>query len=327
VVDNILSRLSSGYRFVGLAHRFARIPGRDIVFWPTIPKTGRLFFELSPFLAGRFDVYWGTNHLLPRALRGPSLLTLHDMLFLTGLDSQHWRRYLARKFRSSIHRAGRIITDSKTTADDVLKLFPDLARKLEVVLLGVDKPPWETIGPCCGKHADRRPYVMMLGAHAPRKNFPLAAAAMKHLAESGTPIRLLLTGNLDTSFENAACELGTLLERSGVLEKEKVFELLRNAVALLFPSLYEGFGFPLLEAMAVGCPVLALDTPINREIGGIASWYLPPDFKAWSAAIKKLITSSSVAAEMREKGFENLARFSWDRTAGQYGQILRELVG
>jgi glycosyltransferase involved in cell wall biosynthesis len=326
VIDNILSRLSADCRFIGLAHRFARIPDLEVISWPTIPKTGRLFFDLSPWLAGSFDVYWGTNHLLPGTLRGPSLVTAHDLLFSNRLDESHWHGFLARRFRSSVRRAKRIVADSRTTANDLLELFPDLAPKLEVVLLGFDSPPEYPIASDCRKQVDRPPYLIMLGAHAPRKNFLLAAAAVRRLAESGIRIRLLVTGNLDTSFEAAAHGLAGSLETCGVLTKEKVFALLRHAVALLFPSMYEGFGFPPLEAMAVGCPVLALDTPINREIGGEGAWYLPADPEAWSAAIIKLMGSASAASEMREKGLDNLRRFSWDKTASQYGQLFRQLI-
>jgi glycosyltransferase involved in cell wall biosynthesis len=112
----------------------------------------------------------------------------------------------------------------------------------------------------------------------------------------------------------------------GVLPKAEVFRLLQSAVALFFPSRYEGFGFPLLEAMAAGCPVLALDTPINREVAGQAAWLLPEEPGEWEKTLRRLLTCSSARAEMKEKGFENLARFSWHRTAAIYGQVFKEVA-
>ncbi len=322
-VENIVKRLSGRVRFRGLAHRF---PGGDalgIVSWPCIPKTGRVFFALSPALGWPFDLYWGTNHLLPHLLRKPSVLTVHDMLLLNGLDGRE--RLLARGFSSSVRRASRIIAVSEATANDLIRIFPEVAAKIEVIHQGFDvsAQTLESLRkrlPC-----KATPFTVMLGAHRPRKNLQLAVSAITRLAAEGSAVRLVVTGNVHASFRDVFRKSNGLIEERGVLPKEELFQLLAKALALLFPSRYEGFGFPMLEAMAAGCPVLALDTPINREIGGGAAWLLPEDSVEWAKAIRHLSESSAAREELILRGGENLRRFSWEKTASAYGETFQEI--
>jgi glycosyltransferase involved in cell wall biosynthesis len=165
----------------------------------------------------------------------------------------------------------------------------------------------------------------MLGAHRPRKNLPLAVAAISLLRDRGAAVKLVVTGNIDPLFEGLIADSREFVKCAGVLPKARVFRLLKGAVGLVFPSLYEGFGFPMLEAMAAGCPVLALDTAINREIAGEGAWFLPPEPQAWGQAVARLLGNTSLVTEMREGGFGNLHRFSWDTTAARYAEAFSAL--
>lgn len=327
VVQSIIGRLSAEFRFVGLSHKFQPPNGLDIKAWPSVRKLGMLSFEVSPIFAPPADVYWGTNHQLPQSLRKPSVVTVHDLLFLNAMDSAGGllARLRGNRFVSSVRRADRIITDSRTTADDLLSLFPEIGRKTEVGLLGFDKPTSGNgsrgEGQCPADH-----YVVMLGCHAPRKNLPLALAAVDQVNVTGAKVSLCITGNIDPLFEPLVRRNPSLVLGLGVLPKEDVFRLLQSAVALLFTSRYEGFGFPLLEGMAAGCPVLALDTPINREIAGDGAWLLEDSPQQWAHAIKTLMNSSSARAELRGRGCENLKRFSWETTANVYGEVFRKVA-
>ena len=223
-------------------------------------------------------------------------------------------------------RANKVVADSETTANDLLLQFPELKGRIEVALLGFEAPrstPGET---AMDASPPDDPYVVMLGCHRPRKNLDFALAVLSGLIDEGLEIQLLITGDVHHSFKRALRRCPDSVRELGVLPKADVFRLLRGAVALFFPSRYEGFGLPVLEAMSAGCPVLALDIPINREIAGEAAWLLPGELGAWKKACKRLITCASARAEMRERGFENLARFSWDTTAAIYGQIFKEVA-
>lgn len=321
-VQNILQRLSSRYDFVGVPARLPAVRNSNIT---RLKRAVR--FDISPWFAPPFDVYWGTNDYLPLLLRTPSVATVHDLLPLNGIDGAKGIRAktLRRKFAASVRKATKLVADSRTTADDLLSRFPELASKMEIGLLGFDMPG--STGASCAAPSQRDgPYLVMLGSHTPRKNLPLALAAVKELRSSGAKIPLFITGNIHPVFRATLEENSSEVRSWGVLPKKEVFTLLQNASALLFPSLYEGFGFPVLEAMAAGCPVLALDTPINREIGGNAAWLLQNDPRLWAKAIRTLMSSSVAAAELREKGYENLKRFSWDKTAQLYGEIFKELA-
>ncbi len=320
-VSNIVSRLSSEFHFVGVAPRFLPVSGIEISSWPALPKTGALFYEFSPLLAGPFDIFWGSIGFLPANLRKPSVVTVHDLMFINGMDQERGAGFMSWRLRSSLHRARKIVTVSKTTANDLVERFPECGSKVVPVLNGFEISDDEV------PQRDRReetPYVLMLGAHHPRKNLRLAVLAVWRLQKSGVNVRLVLTGDVHNSFAPLLIEFSGTVVATGVLPRSDTFRLLRDAVALMFPSQYEGFGFPILEAMACGCPVLALDTPINREVGGEAAWLLQEDPFAWAEAIRHLLESPPLRQEISIKGSSNLARFSWETAATAYLEIFRE---
>lgn len=324
VVDNVCSRMDSRFNLRGIAHRFAGASQEGLRTWPVIPKMNNFLFELSPLLLRSFDVYWGTNHFLPALVRRPSVLTIHDLLLLKYHNEQRWTGFFAHRLASSVRRADKIVTDSQTTADDLIQAFPEVKRKVEVGLLGFDPDMTRHNGEPVPE--DRMPYVVMLGAHRPRKNLGLALSAIQACAEAGCPLRLLISGDVHPDFQSLVQANPRLVEKAGVLPKRQLYSLLRGASALLFPSVYEGFGLPILEAMSVGCPVLALDTKINREIGGGAAWYLPAEAQCWANALAQMVRSPAIAFEMRERGRENLKRFSWKRTAKIYEQAFEAVA-
>lgn len=326
VVDNLLARLADRFQFSGIAHAFPGAEREGIKTWPKIPHTNNLAFEGSVLLLRKFDVYWGTNDFLPALAKCPSVITVHDLLLLKYPSDQSRTRLLAWRFVSSVKRAHRIIADSRTTADDLLAEFPNIGKKLEVGLLGFGAPvDTDTDDGCTDGVRPHSPYVVMLGAHRPRKNLALAVAAVLQQRERGRDLKLVVTGDVHPSFQELISSSAEFVSCAGVLPKPKLFGLLRRAFGLVFPSVYEGFGFPMLEAMAAGCLVLALDTPINREIAGDAAQFLPPEPSSWSAALANLFNATSVREEMRGRGFSNLQRFSWDKTASVYRDAFVQL--
>src|SRR5882762_9388810 len=326
VVDNLLARLEDRFQFSGIAHPFPGAEKEGIRTWPRIPYMNTLTFEGSVLFLKKFDIYWGTNDFLPALARCPSVVTVHDLLLLKYPSDQPLTRFFAQRLASSLKKARRVITDSLTTADDLIAAFPNVHRKVEVGLLGLNAMGDASSGNSGTDHVNADlPYVMMLGAHRPRKNLPLAAAAVSQLREGGSKLKLLVTGDVDQSFDQLISDSREFVSCAGVLPRPSLFALLKGAVALMFPSLYEGFGFPMLEAMAAGCPVLALDTPINREIAGDAAWFLPAEPLSWSDALGQLCNTTSLREEMRGRGFGNVRRFSWDKTAAVYEDVFAGL--
>lgn len=326
VIDNIVGQLAGQFRFVGLSHRFEGNEGRDLKFWPSLSLANRVVFEVSPLLARDCDLYWATAHFLPQFVSNPSVLTMYDMLLLNRMEKTRAASFLASRFRSALKRATKILPISRTTADDLITEFPGLETKIEVVHLGFDVPEARIEASEPQMNIPSSPYAMMLGCHRPRKNLPLALAAIRKLRERGIQIKLVITGYVHASFRKMLGDCHDDVCELGVVPKQVIFRLLRNATCLFYPSLYEGFGFPLLEAMAAECPVVALDIPINREIAGEAAFLLPNDAGKWAAICGQLLKNDALRREMQEKGSKNLIRFSWDRTAASYSQVFKETV-
>src|SRR6266700_2519735 len=183
VLDNLLSRLRGTFGFSGIAHRFAGAEREGIKTWPIVPRMNNIVFEGSVLLLREFDVYWGTNDFLPALTSRPSLLTVHDLLLLKYPGDQRHTRFLAWRFASSVKRASRVMADSKSTADDLLAAFPGIGKKLEVALLGFDAPTHAN-DVCPSEYSSpQMPFVVMLGAHRPRKNLGLAVAAVARARE------------------------------------------------------------------------------------------------------------------------------------------------
>jgi glycosyltransferase involved in cell wall biosynthesis len=325
MLDNLLPRLCARFEMVGLSFAFSDAARLGIVTWPVAPKLTTILFEASPLLVRDGSVYWGTNHFLPQFIRGRSVLTVHDLLLFRDPEGWEPAWYFVRRFVSALRRADRIVAVSKVTADDLVARFPALGRKIEVIHNAVDV---EDVSGCPGESGSPArtdaPYVVMLGAHKQRKNLELAVAAVKQV-RADKCLKLIVTGSVDQSYAELVRASAPIVELTGPLSSREVRSLLAGATALLFPSRYEGFGLPIIEAMALGCPVLALDTPISREVAGCAARLLPDDPRAWARAIERLVDSPAERDEMCKAGRENVARFSWDKAARQYSELFASL--
>ena len=327
VLNQLLMRLSSNFHFTGMAQDFADAKDLKISTWKELPKLHNLLFEISPLLASSFDIYWGTNHFLPQLSLGkPTVITVHDLLLLRYPNDQRQSRYYSWRLVSSLRRADRVVAISETTAQDLLVDFPWLKNKLRVALNGYDSTPVTEQDVGIMRERFPEPYVVMLGGHRPRKNLSLGIASVAILRDMGVPIRLIISGNIHTSFQPLLNIHADILEQTGMLSRGQLRALLKNSQAMLFPSIYEGFGLPLLEAMSQGCPILALDIPINREIANQAALLLPDDPAEWAKQLKNVLHDSILRTELIESGFANLKRFDWNYTANVYTQIFHEVM-
>lgn len=323
VIDNVTNQLRSNIGFVGYSPRFPGAEKEGIRVWPSVRNCNTLIFEAVVLMGIQADVFWGTNDIIPRFPRMPSVVTVHDLLPIHYPKEQRLSRFLSNRMISSVRRATKVAADSETTANDLLSICPDLKRKIEVIHLGFRRAG---NGPRAKSlESENRGYILMLGAHMPRKNVTLAIDTVARLREKGRNLRLVITGDVHPCFLQDVERHREFVEQVGVLPKEELSRYLRNAIALAFPSKYEGFGFPLLEAMDAGCPVIALDTPITREIAGNGALLLTDDVSEWSHMIEKLICSDALRSEMQARGLENVQRFSWEGTAAKYEELFKQV--
>ena len=278
----------------------------------------------------------------------PVVTTVHDVTFalFPDLFLPRDRWVLNGLVPRSMRRAARVIADSECTRRDILRLYrPGIpAAKVTTILLAADphfQPPPD--GPESARAASSRkyelggtPYVLAVGVLQPRKNLALLldAFALVKLGPQPPPHRLVIAGKRGWKNDELDRRLAALPEAvrqeiifPGYVADEDLPLLYGGADALCYPSLYEGFGLPPLEALACGCPVLCSRVASLPEVVGDAGILLPPDdSNAWANALEKLLTHPAVQARWRERGPERAALFSWEKTARETLQVYREVM-
>jgi len=312
--------------------RFRFLPG---TFW--LQTDAR-----SMSLQDRVDVFWGTAQILPLGLPAKvgKVLTVHDLVWQLYPETTTWfGRYAHRRYAErSIREADRVISDSESTARDLQRILNVPESKIEVVHLGVG-PAYKPHDPSAAaeyvasKYGVSKDYGLTVGTVEPRKNLVTLVEAMKILRDRGEhSLQLLVAGG--TGWKNA--KIYNSVQRSGLTEsdirfvgfvpEENLPVLYSGASIFLFPSLYEGFGLPLVEAMACGAPVVASNIAVTAEVVQDAALLVPPlEAEGFAEAMQYVRRDSSLRAAMIQKGFERARHFRWDEAAKQMLQIFGEI--
>ena len=271
----------------------------------------------APFLRSDLLHYFDVGGPLLAPGR-PFVTTFHDASLHRRVDSYlTWARRLhkGRLYHWALPRARRIVAVSQFAKDEAVRCFAADPARIVVVHSG----PGLTPLPERGAPPSRPPFLLFVGTLTSRKNVPFLIRAY---ARAGAPVDLLLAGDPVEGAERA--KIGEAIERSGRRDRihlvasppdEELDRLYRGAVGLVLPSLYEGFGFPALEAMERGCPVLASDIPAFREVSGSGAMLLPLDEEAWAAAVGRLASDAGLRTELVARGYETVRRYSWLETA------------
>ena len=262
-----------------------------------------------------------TQYTLSPLARG-GITTIHDVSFFIGPE---WfkpkdRILMQKTVPASARRARKVITVSETSKRDVAR-FTNVPEKKIVVTYNA-APGW--FRPPAGDNQIPidAPYLLAIGARWPRKNLALAIAAAERLPER-FPHKLLVVGKEGWGEEGG----GKRTVATGYLPNEALPALYGAADLFLFPSFYEGFGIPMVEAFACGTPVLASSGGSLPEVSGGAAEIIDsfePD--VWTAAITRLLDDSSKLAQMRQRGFARSKDFSWEKTANITSDVYREVV-
>jgi len=283
------------------------------------------------------DIYHATEHLLPRLAR-PTVLTVHDLIFEAFPQHHTWtnRAFLQVAMPLFVRAADAIIAVSQQTRRDLIARYGTSERKIRVIYEGIDDR-FAPIGPPAvarirQQYSPERPYLLMVGTLEPRKNHAAAMRALARLKQAGHPHRLLISGGKGWLFEPVAAlvaELGLTddVTFAGRVPDDDLPALYAGADALLLPSLYEGFGFPVLEAMACGTPVVCADSSSLTEVAGDAALLVPAtDDEALAAAVERILTEPGLADGLRRRGAVQAARFRWEKCAAETVAVYREVA-
>jgi glycosyltransferase involved in cell wall biosynthesis len=278
------------------------------------------------------DLYHAMAFVAPRFVPCPFVVTVYDLSFirypqvLTGAR----RKYLQLFTRSSCERAARVIAISESTASDLVELMGVPREKIDVALPGVSAEfgprPVEETEAFRRKHNLPERFFFFLGTLEPRKNLPMLLRAYAQLPQSDREaVHLVLAGGkgwmYDEIFETIARypdQLSNTVHVPGFVDADELVLWYNAAEALVYPTLFEGFGIPILEAMACGTPVLVSNSSSLPEAAGEAGVLLPPDDEAaWTAALGRMIYDAEWRAELGARGQAWAANFTWARTAEQ----------
>ncbi len=288
-----------------------------VIPWPRAWTHLRFAAALA---ADRPDIVWVPAHTLPFVFPGKAAVTVHDLGYRHFPDAHlaSQRRYLDWTTAHSARRATLVFADSQATADDLARFYGTPEAKIRVVYPGVDVPPVGEIATVRARYGLPERYFLFLGTLQPRKNIArlVQAYARWQAAHPGDATGLVLAGKPGWLFDPAWTAGVSGVTLTGYVEDADRGALYAGALALVFPSLYEGFGFPALEAMGCGTPVLVSATSSLPELVGEYGVLVDPlDVDAIAAGMARLSNDSGLRARLAAAGPAQAARFTWARAA------------
>jgi glycosyltransferase involved in cell wall biosynthesis len=298
----------------------------------------KLWFDqwrcLRAVLPARGILYHGMDGFLPYALRRRDrcVATVHDLGWQAHpeLFPRKLRLMYGALFPWVARRADRIIAVSHHTADDLVRRAGVPASRIEVIYHGLD-PAFAVRNDGAGPTPTGPPYMLAVGGVSPRKNTRRLIEAFTRWRARGahrTEYELRITGtSLDREFVLGRSELPEGVHLLGYVDKAELPRLYAGAAAFLYPSIYEGFGLPIIEAMACGTPVVTSRTGSAPEIAGGAAILVDPFSVESIEAGLEQATTADEAARLRHLGCERARLFQWSRTANQTLEIYRQLAG
>ena len=313
------------------AHR-ELLPGVETA---CMPSGSRLYWDhwLAPqrLRRDRPDVVLCPKNVVPLGLRLPALVTIHDLLYFPLRSMPGFKEYrladvayMRLMIPRSVRKARWVLADSDRTRRDVLDVFNPPEDRVSVVSLGVSPTFRQLDETQVGRTLERlgvvRPYVFYSGHLSSRKNVSALVRAMG-LLKQRIPHQLVITGRGRTSEPGFAAALqrsglGNRFIRLGLVKSQDLVALYNGADVFVYPSRYEGFGLPLLEAMACGCPVVTTTGGSLPEVAGDAALLCDPDdIETMAAHIESATTDPAVRGQLIDCGRRRTAEFTWQRTA------------
>ena len=290
----------------------------------------------DPLLPG-VDLFHATDHLLPYFRRIKSVFTLHDLIFLfhpeTHKSLNRW--FLTLMMPRFLRAADAVIAVSECTKRDAIRFYRIPEEKITVIYEGVNprfRPASpEAIAAVRARYGLPERFILYVGTIEPRKNLTTLLEAFHHLLAT-YDLRLVIVGKKGWLYERFFRRLRELgLENrvlfTGYVPDEDLPAIYSAADLFVFPSLYEGFGLPVLEAMACGTPVICSNTSSLPEVAGDAALLVDPtDARALTGAMEQVLTNERLWATLRAKGMERARGFTWEKAAYRTWEVYQQVI-
>jgi len=322
------------------AWRAALGEGAELVPCPGGSLWKRRFWEalyvqlIFPFRFLDADRVFSVSPIFPALLGSRNVVMIHDVAYRrfpaeAGLPA---RLYLRAMYRLAALLARRIVTISRFSASEIEDAYGVPRSRIAVLPNSVPE-----LVPLPGDEADRRvakvagkaPFFLYVGISRYRKNLPTLLAAFAEASKAMPGLRLVLAGKEDARFVDVACIVARLgiadrVVRAGFVSLEDKAALMQRAIALVQPSLYEGFGLQLLEAQRMGLPVIASGIPALREVAGGAALFVddPLDVSGFADAMRAVAEDSTLSARLAAAGHDNYPRYSWESNVAALTDLL-----
>lgn len=287
---------------------------------------------------GAVDLFHATDFVLPPTLpQTRTLLTVHDLSFVRVPEaaSPRLKAYLDDVVPRSVRRSDHVLADSQATKDDLIALYDLSADKITVLLSGVDARFQRSTGDTSAilqKYKIQQPYIFAVGTVQPRKNYSRLIEALALLRQQGLPLHLVIAGGRGWLEDPIYATMRTTRMQEyvnfiGFADDADLPALYSAAACFAFPSLYEGFGLPVLEAMGCGTPVVTSNISSLPEVAGDAALMVDPhSVEAIAESIRALVEDETLRTNLVTKGYSRAQMFTWEKSARHLLQIYQRLL-
>ncbi|MFH1738968.1 MAG: glycosyltransferase family 1 protein [bacterium] len=282
-------------------------------------------------------LFFSPLSVVPRFVRTPRVVTVHDLGFLRfpGIQPAKYRWYWQAALRRAVRVADSLIAVSHSTARDAIELLGADLERITVIHEAVDpffldEPTPEEESRILTRLNLEPGYILAVGTLEPRKNYETVFQVLERLRAHRPALRLVIVGAAGWLCEEVVRTIRSNSDHIQWLDaadNHTLRALYRNASIFLFPSLYEGFGLPVLEAMACGTPVVTSDAGSLPEIGGGAAIHVPAcDPDKISEAVLNLLDNENLREDYRRRGHEQVRRFSWESAARKTWEVFDRVL-
>lgn len=307
-------------------------------------RAKRLAWEQTglPILASRYklDLLHSPHYTIPLSLACKSVVTFHDMIFFLypEMYGRFRQQFFTTMMRLSARRANAILTDSQSTADDLHQILGTPENKIFPVLLACDKnyqpvTDLTQVEQICASYGlPSNQYFLYVGVLEPRKNIPVLLQSLRNLLDHGFKHSLVITGKKGWMFDEIFAtvkrlQLDSHVIFTGYVPEEHLPYLYTGCTASIYPSLYEGFGMPVLEALACGSPVITSNISSMPEITADAALLVDPrSVDQLTAAMERMLSEGGLREKMKNQALARAAKFSWEKTAQETLEIYSSTV-